>query len=476
MEKKCAIASVVAACLVFASGCMMSDRRSDHSDAGGTGIKPIDKTLDAVTSAEIAVGSTLHRGIKGMDGAVSSAYHFASGLVTSEEPTSLERLKKARKAEAARKTSKREIIQKVEQSKQIVHAEILNEETLDKLGLYLMWDTPLVSAAVKNLWMQTDMILIQAADTVSKDHKLFCIDLTNGYHRWVFRFLSPLDSRPTRGESFVWASSASTIYAIEPLLGTELWKTRVNFTVNSPIFSVGRRQFAGTLEHAVYAINGNDKYSDWHFSTFEPITAMPLIDRNVLYVGSEDGTLYAFNYGRKDNVWQVTTGGPITADLTQDESCVYAGSEGFNAYCVDKASGRVNWTFRAQGPVRRPVWLLDDETVLIRGEGFALYAVDKARGIEKWRDAEALYPVANGRYLYVLTENQTIKALDHATGEAAWEQSVAEFSHVPENLINSAITLCTADGQLFLLREVGDSAALVPEMVAEAEAKAEETH
>jgi len=473
MKNKCAIASAVASCLILAAGCIISEQARYHTGGGGTSVRVVDNSLDYLTQAEIAVGSTLHSGVKGVDGALASTWHFASGLVTSEEPVDVSRLQKARRAEAARKTSKREIIKKLKKARRTVDAEILEEETLDNLGMYLVWDTPLAAVSVENIWVQKDMILIEAVDTDTRDHKLFAVDLENGYLRWVFRFLSPLDSRPTLGEDILWASSASTIYALEPLLGTELWKTRVNFTVSSPIFAIGHRQYVGTLEHAVYAIAGNDKYPDWHFGTFQPITAMPIVDGNVLYVASEDHTLYAFNYARKENLWQVRTEGPITADLTQDENCIYAGSEGFNAYAVSKSSGRINWTFPAQGPIRRPIWLLNDDTVLIRGEGAALYAVNKANGAEIWHDAEAMYPVAKGRYLYVLTENSTIKALDPATGEAAWEQSVSPFTHLPANLATNAITLCTDDGQLFLIHEQGGAPLKAPGPVARAEGKKE---
>lgn len=453
MKKKYLTAFLLTSAAVAAAGCMVTDRARHREPGGGTGVEFIDRQLDAMTCLEARIGGALHGSMKSSDSAVSSAHHFTTGLLTPGSGSDLSRLQKARREDARRHATRREIKEKVAKASVTVESSILDSEVLDKLGLYVVWDTALADTKVRNVWVENGVILLETKDTKTKDYYLFAFGLHNGFARWTRRFLSPLDSRPTFNDNIVWTSSSSTIYPLDAELGEPLWKTKVKFTVSSPMFILGSRQHIGTLEHAVYALTGDDKYPDWSFGTFAPISAMPLVDRSVLFVGSEDGAFYAYNHVTKENLWQIRTGHPITADPVHDDNNVYFGSEDYNVYAVAKTTGSIVWKFRAQGPIRKPLRLLDENTLLVRAEGRALYALDKNTGAPKWQDAEAVHAVALGRSLYVLTEDNAVKALDPETGKTLWKQSVRPFTFVPPNLATDAITLCTAGGQMFLIQE-----------------------
>lgn len=441
---------LLAIATVAAAGCIVTEHAETHEAKGGTGVGFIDNSLDSFTRLEGSVGSAVHSGVASSDQAVADAYHFTAGLVTTDSAPDLNKLQRARRAEAKRHTSKEEIIEKVEKSKITIKAPILDPNTLDKLGLYLVWSTPLAEEEIRNIWLKDDLILLE-----TQRDKLFGLNLFDGYARWSYGFLSPIDARPTVGNNTVWVATASTIHAIDAVEGTARWKNRVKFTITSPIYTIGDKQYAGSLERTVYAINGSDPYPDWHFSPHGTITSTPIVENNVVYVGAEDGKLYAYSYTRHDNLWRVKAEGSITADIVHDANNIYFGSEGADAYCVSKASGTRIWRFLAQGAVKSPVWLFDDATVLVAASRMGMYALDRGTGIEKWHDKTAIRPVARGRFLYVLTQDNTIKALNPADGSVAWEQSVAPFKLVPENLATDAITLCSADGQIFLIQEKG---------------------
>ena len=450
--RRSAFVLIPAIALLIAAGCMVNDQARNH-ETSGTGIALIDKPLDAFTVLEGEVGGTVYSGIKASDEAVSSSYHFASGLVTSEYEPDYSGLEKARKADERRRISGKEVIAKIEKAKITVDARILDRMELDKLGLYLVWSTPIAEMQVNNLWSSRDMLLLGTKDTGTKDYKLISLNLHNGFARWQYGVLRPLDSRPTVDDEIVWASSASTIYSIDADMGSTRWKTPVGFSIASPIFTINERQYIGSHDHAVYAVIGKERVPDWKFSTFAPITAMPVVSESTLFAGSEDGKLYAFNFTKRENLWQVKTTGAITADLVQDDKNLYFGSEGFDFYCVSKGTGGVVWKFPAQGPIRSAAWLVGDKTILVRADDSALFCLDKATGTEKWRDSDAVKPVALGRFLYLATNNKTIKAVDIETGKAAWEEPVPQFDFIAENVTTDAIGLCTKDGQVFLLQE-----------------------
>ena len=450
--KRSTFAAVTAIALLMAAGCMVTDEARTNTYGGGTGVKLIDRPLDAFTVLEGEVAGTVGSGIKASDEAVSGSYHFAKGLVTSDYEPDLPSLEKARKADERRMRSGSKIIEKIEKAKITINARLTDRTVLDRLGLYLLWATPMADFQVDNVWAEGDMVMLSGRDS-SREQKVLVLNLYNGFARWQYGTLQTLDSRPTVDGDVVWACAGSTIHAIDADMGLAKWKTRVNFSVSSPIFTIADRQYIGSHDHAVYALQGNDRYPDWHFSTFGPVVGMPIISESVAYVGSEDGKLYAFNFTQRENLWQVKAGGPITADIVQDGHSIYFGSEGFDFYCVSKASGARVWKFAAQGPIRTAPWLLNDKTVLVRADDSALFALDRNTGEEIWHDSSAVKPVAFGRFLYLLTTDRTIKAVDPETGKAAWEETAQPFTFIPSNVATDAITLCSNNGQVFLLQE-----------------------
>ncbi|HUW32058.1 MAG TPA: PQQ-binding-like beta-propeller repeat protein [Planctomycetota bacterium] len=451
--KRSVFAGVAAIALLMAAGCMVTEEARTNTYGGGTGVKLIDRPLDAFTVLEGEVAGTVGSGIKASDEAVTGSYHLAKGLVTSDYEPDLPSLEKARKADERRRKSGSKIIEKIDKAKITINARLTDRTVLDRLGLYLVWATPMADFQVDNVWAEGDMVMLSGRDS-TREQKVLVLNLYNGFARWQYGTVQTLDSRPTVNEGIVWVCAGSTIHAIDADMGLARWKTRVNFSVSSPIFTAGERQYVGSYDHAVYALQGDDRVPDWHFSTFGPISSMPAVDEGgVIYVGSEDGKLYAFGFTKRQNLWQVKTSGRITADIVQDAHNLYFGSEGFDFYCVSKGTGAMVWQFPAQGPIRTAPWLLNESTVLVRADDSALFALNRNTGEEKWHDSSALKPVAFGRFLYLLTAERTIKAVDPETGKAAWEESALPFEFIPANFSTDAITLCSKNGQVFLLQE-----------------------
>ncbi|HUS58937.1 MAG TPA: PQQ-binding-like beta-propeller repeat protein [Planctomycetota bacterium] len=436
------------AALILAAGCMVTENARMREPGGGSGVKPIDGTLDTFTVLEGDIAGALHSGLKTTDNAVDSSYHFAAGLATSDPEPDFAGLDKARKAEAKRRTARREVIEKIEKPKIDINAPFLEKDVLDKLGMYIVWSTPLAEESIENIWAQDDIILL-----ITRNHKLLALDLYNGYARWRYDLTRPLDNRPTYRGEFVWASAGSTIHAIDAEMGAPKWKTKTTFPVTSPIFAVDETQYVGSADHALYVLQGPSRFPSWRFGTSGIIVSQPLVNDEMLYVGSEDGRVFCYNSLKREVMWHVKTGGEITGDLIQDDQYVYCGSESFNVYAVAKITGAVAWKFHAQAPVRKGMWLAGPKLVLARAEGYGLYAIDKETGTEKWKLPNGLKPVALGRLLYVLTESNTIKAVDPETGEMVWEQSISPFAHVPANTSTDAITLCSQNAQVFLIQE-----------------------
>src|SRR6202012_5221604 len=85
----------------------------------------------------------------------------------------------------------------------------------------------------------------------------------------------------------------------------------------------------------------------WELATRGGISATPVIQQGLLYVGDDSGNVYAVNADTRAAVWAMEeegrepsvfgTGGPIHADLKADEYGVYVASMDSQLYCLNRA-------------------------------------------------------------------------------------------------------------------------------------------
>lgn len=106
---------------------------------------------------------------------------------------------------------------------------------------------------------------------------------------------------------------------------------------------------------------------------------------------------------------------------------LFIGSSDRGLYCVDAKDGSVRWRFETIGAVQSaPLYDPDTDTIYFGSGDGALYKLDARNGELRYRFATnaevSERPVlANGR-LYFVNANDTVLALDAATGKMLWNQ------------------------------------------------------
>ncbi len=106
-----------------------------------------------------------------------------------------------------------------------------------------------------------------------------------------------------------------------------------------------------------------------------------------VFVGSSDGGLYALNARDGSSLWRFQTAGPVQSEPLYDprEDVVYFGSNDGALYKLNAATGKLVWRFATNAEV-------------------------------------AQRPELNGDRLLVVNANDTVLALDHASGKLLWSQ------------------------------------------------------
>ena len=176
----------------------------------------------------------------------------------------------------------------------------------------------------------------------------------------------------------------------------------------------------------------------WRFQTEGAIRSSPVISGGVIYFGSNDGRLYAIEAENGEPRWSYETGGAVRTTPTVEGGLVVFGSDDGYVYCLSTDKGELQWRFLigrmelTAGTTapdflpRRTVTsspLVVDGVVYIGSNDQTLHAIDLATGIERWnqgfRGPTVSSPSFRDNVVYVGTEDG-VWAMDARTGHIKW--------------------------------------------------------
>jgi len=226
----------------------------------------------------------------------------------------------------------------------------------------------------------------------------------------------------------------------------------------------------------VMAVDLSSEYSIYRWQLLTPggaITSAPVLYRNILYVGTENGDVYAVNENRSA-VWAIEggifkTAGAIIADLKANENGLFVASKDEKLYCIHLASGKLKWEFFAGAPLEiAPVPVKDMVYQAIPNVGLA--AIETNPAGPYIRPARWIYPAAlqflsqDDKYAYLVEPWQDpadpkktgkqIVAVDKLTGKKAFESKHTDFTVFGTNVWDSTIYVGYATGQVLAVTPV----------------------
>jgi len=125
-------------------------------------------------------------------------------------------------------------------------------------------------------------------------------------------------------------------------------------------------------------------------------------------------------------LWQVATGGIVNAPPLVSGDRVFVGSLDHRFYAIDRADGRVLWTYAARGAIGQVPAACSDSLVYFTASDSTLYALRRTDGRRAWAHsigtafADAFPPLVAGPRVFIGANDQTLRALDARTGRERW--------------------------------------------------------
>lgn len=163
----------------------------------------------------------------------------------------------------------------------------------------------------------------------------------------------------------------------------------------------------------------------WQTDLKVGIYAAPVVYKNNIYLGDDEGNFYCLSLSNGKVKWQQTTGSRIISTAAADNQKVVVGSTDHNIYCFDARNGNKLWQ-RTTNMAVMGCPVIDNGIVYIGGSDSCMYALRLDDGSEVWTFngvngyIETRPCIYNGR-LYFGAWDCYFYCLELSTGKLLWK-------------------------------------------------------
>jgi outer membrane protein assembly factor BamB len=217
-------------------------------------------------------------------------------------------------------------------------------------------------------------------------HELYSLDPKTLNQNWVFA-----DAHDTyvggalAANDMIYApNSDGVLYALDPK-GKLVWK----FAVSGHGFwaqpvTDGKLVYAASLDHYLYALSAGTGEKTWSKKLDGALASAPAHGPdNTLYISTLNKSLYALNTGDGSVRWQKSLSGWVWSSPVLDGGVLYygvaIGSEGGALQAADPDTGKILWTFDANGAVVGSPLVMPEQIVIVTEPG-VVYGVNRSGG------------------------------------------------------------------------------------------------
>ncbi|MCU0342367.1 MAG: PQQ-binding-like beta-propeller repeat protein [Ignavibacterium sp.] len=199
-----------------------------------------------------------------------------------------------------------------------------------------------------------------------------------------------------------------------------------------------------------YDFNGNQK---WITEILGTTTNNSALYKDLLLIATVEGDLYSINSNNGEILQVVGIGENITSDPTLIEistaalkaiSVVLGTSEG-NIFCYDAFSFELLWQKKISTSQIISSPLIEKDKVVILNDDFSIYCVNSKSGSLIWKYEFSVeqnfsaknFPVSDGKYIFSLSTDEKIFALDILLGKKIWSSNTKgvlnQFYIIPDS-------------------------------------------
>ncbi len=189
-------------------------------------------------------------------------------------------------------------------------------------------------------------------------------------------------------------------HALDTQTGETRWNRRIaKLNAATPTYSKGNLYLVNMEPGQVLSLNARNGKTIWKKSLPCRSESSPIVVRDRMYFGCENGVLYALQTKNGKEIWATSVTGAIKGAPAYDNGTLYVGDYGGAMTAVRAKNGDIRWQTKALGPGL--------------GQPGAFYSTPA---------------VAFGR-VYVGNNDSRVYSFDADTGELAWTFSTGDWAY-----------------------------------------------
>ncbi|TFH93385.1 outer membrane protein assembly factor BamB family protein [Vibrio ouci] len=247
------------------------------------------------------------------------------------------------------------------------------------------------------------------------------------------------------GDLVYFGSDDGNIYAYDRNSRKLKWRYATGGKVRSSADFSANAVFFSSDDGLLYALDKRSGKLKWKFNlsdkdakrilpagyapwVFDYTKSSPVVDGNVLYIGSSDHHLYALSISTGELKWSFKAGDRIRSTAAFNDSLVFISSWDGGTYALNKQSGELVWQHISQTRVVSSPTLIGDK-IIIGSRDTRIYALNAQQGHVLW-----VYKFSNGSWVessatkgendhvfYIgSSDNKQLMKFDANTGKPLW--------------------------------------------------------
>jgi outer membrane protein assembly factor BamB len=309
--------------------------------------------------------------------------------------------------------------------------------------------------------------------TVDHDGRIEAFDAARGKRAWRTDSELPLAGGPGVGEGHVLAgSSDGYVVSLRAADGTQEWRVSVGSEVLAPPAVGAQRAFVRTVDGKLIALDLSDGRQAWFAQQTMPRlsvrgTASPVVDRNMVVCGFDNGRVAAYDVNDGSVIWDVLVAPPsgrtevdrmsdinATVRVIGDE--IYAVGYQGRLVAMARESGQILWSVEFSSYSGLGA---DLNNIYVAGGTGEILAVERASGRELWRqdqlrNRDLTAPTPYGSFVVVGDLEGYVHFFDAASGEirARVQADSSRINSAPL-VVSNRLYVTTDGGEIVALRD-----------------------
>jgi eukaryotic-like serine/threonine-protein kinase len=237
---------------------------------------------------------------------------------------------------------------------------------------------------------------------------LYCIK-TDGSRNWAKSLEAAfvnITTAPTFKDGKIFVTCNAKMYCIDAITTATTWtyNATAGAFLSGPTVRDGK-VYAGMNNGMVKAVDQITGNIVWSYTCKEDVYSTPMVRGDMCIVGSYDDTIRCIDaFAGTDAIrWKIPTAERISSSATidVDRETVYIGSNDFNLYAINHVTGKIRWKFPTGSIIRSSPTLYNNKIYFTSFDKY-LYCVDVNNGKLVWKvninavNQGLLSPIING--------------------------------------------------------------------------------